>query len=109
MKEVFSLDDLPERRMTVRNLVALSEREQLGDAISIARQQLARMLAEKILEKGQVFSITGAQSGGHRTVEFRVDCIVLTADEFAALKQESFRQGVEHAQGFMPEPVRWGG
>lgn len=109
MKEVFNLADLPERRMTVRNLVALSEREQLGDAIDIARQQLSHLLAAKILKNGPFFSATPSVSGPYTSVEIRVDCIVLTADEFVALKQGSFRQGVEHAQGFMPEPVRCGG
>jgi hypothetical protein len=66
---------------------------------------MVMQLAAKILEGEPFFSEYSSDTvGGHAMVEYRADCIVMTAEEYAALKREAFKDGVMHAQGFMTTP-----
>lgn len=102
MNNVFDMNLLPGRRLSVRKMVALNDLYTVGDAIQIVRQDIVRQLAETILEGPPFFWSREGKSPGFVTLEFGADCIVLTAEEYATLKHKAFRDGVEHAQGFMP-------
>lgn len=104
MNEVFDIHSLPERRLGIRKMVALDQHMHVEDAARIMRHDMAMQLATKILEGGPFFNESREMVGGHAMVEYRADCIVLTTDEYAALKREAFKDGVKHAQGSMTMP-----
>lgn len=101
MNEIFDLNKLPERRLHVRKMIAIDQRMDIGQAISIVKREMATQLSVKILEDDTFFFERGGKSGPYSTLEYGVDCIVLTRDEYAAVQRKSFTEGVQHASGFM--------
>ena len=101
MNTVFDLSDLPERRLQARRVVALQPHLYLDEAAHIAKRELATQLARTILESETFFKEQADTVLGTTVVEYRVDCIVLTLEEFAELKRQSFKEGLQHAAGFM--------
>lgn len=101
MNEIFDINKLPDRRLSVRQVMALDSRIDIGEAIRIAKQQMARQLAQKIIDSDQFFWSRGDKIAQFSTVEYGADCIVLTQEEYAQLKRNSFKEGIEHASGFM--------
>lgn len=104
MNEVFDINQLPERRMSVRKMVALHQHMNIGDVVRIVQRDMAMQLATKILESGPFFWERGDKVAQLSMLEYGADCIVMTAEEYATLKREAFKDGVKHAQGFMAMP-----
>lgn len=104
MNEVFDINQLPGRRLSVRKMIALHNHMQIGEAVRIVQETMARQLAATILEGEPFFWSRGDKVAQFSTLEYGADCIVLTTEEYAALKRESFKDGAKHAQGFMPMP-----
>ena len=101
MNEIFDLNKLPERRLWVRKVVALDQRMNIGKAVSIVKREMAMELSTKILEGDTFFFERSGTAGQHVTLEYGVDCIVLTREEYASVQRKSFTEGVQHASGFM--------
>ena len=104
MNEVYDINQLPGRRLSVRKMISLHPHVQIGDAVRIVQEIMARQLAATILEGEPFFWSRGDKVAQFSTLEYGADCIVLTTEEYAALKLKSFKDGVKHAQGFMPMP-----
>ena len=104
MNEIFNTNQLPGRRLSVRKMIALHPHMQISEAVRIAQRDMAMQLATKILEGDPFFWERGDKVAQFSTLEYGADCIVMTADEYATLKRESFKDGVKHAQGFMAMP-----
>ena len=98
MNNIFDISQLPERRLSIRKMVALHQRTQIDDAVRSMQQDMARQLAAKILEGEPFFWKRIDKMTQFSTLEYGVDCIVLTTEEYAALKREAFSDGVKHAQ-----------
>jgi hypothetical protein len=101
MNEIFDINKLPDRRLSVRKMMSLDSRIDIGEAIHMAKQQMARQLAQKILEGDEFFWSRGDKVAQYNTLEYGADCIVLTLEEYSQLKRSSFKEGIEHANGFM--------
>jgi len=101
MTEIFDYNKMPNRRLSVRTMVSLHGQMQLGEAICLVKRQMAEGLAAKILDDKSFFWSNSDQAGLQTFLEYGADCIVLTTDEVAVLKRESFKDGLRHAQGFM--------
>jgi len=104
MNEVFDINQLPGLRLSVRKMVALHQHMNIGDAVRMVQRDMAMQLATKILEGEPFFWSRGDKVAQFSTLEYGADCIVLTTEEYAALKREAFNDGVKHAQGFMAMP-----
>ena len=104
MNEVFDINQLPGLRLSVRKMVALHQHMNIGDAVRMVQRDMAMQLATKILEGEPFFWSRGDKVAQFSTLEYGADCIVLTTEEYAALKREAFKDGVKHAQGFMAMP-----
>jgi hypothetical protein len=85
----------------VRQQFAISTHESNGEVIHILTQKTARMLAEKIMAEKRFFDLKIEGSYG----TLRTDVIVMTVDEFFAWSHRKFREGFDHAQGYMS--VHW--
>lgn len=96
-----NLNELPERRLSVRQIISLHPGMQIGEAVIISQRNMAMQLATKIMERDDFFTSTGANYGGVSALEYRADCIVLTAEEFREVRRQAFKEGAEHAQGFI--------
>lgn len=101
MNDVFDINQLPGRRLSVRKMIATQQHMNLGEAVRIVQRDMAMQLATKILEGPPFFWERGDKVAQFSTLEYGADCIVLTTEEYAALKREAFQNGVKHAQGFM--------
>lgn len=108
MTEISNIAKLPERRLHVRNVIALQPEMDFGQAIRIVKERMAQALAYKILESQDFFFERGDTIAGVPTLEYGVDCIVLTDREYADMQRASFKQGVEHSRGFMTMRVDGG-
>lgn len=105
MTEVFDYNKMPDRRLSVRTMISLhAQHISLGETIQIVKRQMAEKLVAKILDDKSFFWSNSDQAGSHSFLEYGADCIVLTTDEVAAMKRESFKDGLRHAQGFMLIP-----
>lgn len=105
MNDVFDISRLPGRRLSVRKMVALQQNMKISEVERIVKREMAMQLATKILEGAPFFWERGGKVDQFSTLEYGADCIVLTTEEYAALKRESFKDGVKHAQGIMVMPV----
>lgn len=102
--EIFDSNTLPERRLNVCKTVALHQHKDGHEFLRSAKYDMAMDLATKIIEDNTVFSVKAYTVGGCSMLEYKLDCIVLTADEYARLTRVAFTNGVKHAQGFVPMP-----
>lgn len=105
MNEIFDLKKLPERRVFVSKLIALHKHEDISREIQIIKEEIARRVAEVLLKDQSFFWSKGGQCGGFATLEYGANCIVLTDEEFAEVKRQSFQDGIQHASGFRPREI----
>ena len=103
MTEVFDVAKLPERRLSVRRMVALHPSMNFGDAVEIANRDMAMQLATRIMDGEPLFQKRGDYIAGTTALEYGADCIVLTTEEYTEMRREAFEAGLRHAQGFMPK------
>lgn len=101
MNEIFDINKLPNRRLQVRTMMSLDSRMDISEAVNMAKQKMARQLAQKIVEDDTFFWSRGDKVAQYNTLEYGADCIVMTLEEYAELKRNSFKEGIEHASGFM--------
>lgn len=93
MKEIFNVDKLPERRLSVRKMIQLERHMDIADAVQIAQRDMAVQLAAKILEGAPFFWSKSDQVAQFLSLEYGADCIVLTTEEYLAMKREAFMSG----------------
>lgn len=105
MIEVFDMNDLPGLRLSVRKMICLHAYMDNGEAIRVVKNDMARGLAQKVLETDSLFWSRGGNIHGLSTLEYGIDCIILTPDEYATLKRKAFSDGVDHARGFVRYPM----
>lgn len=101
MTEIFDLRKLTERSFHARKQVALQEFMRVEEAVRIIKRDMAQQLATMILTKEDFFWERADTFAGTAVVEYGVDCVVLTRQELADIQRHSFKQGLEHARGFM--------
>lgn len=99
MNEIFNSNKLPERRLGVRKVIALNQQINTEQAAIMVKRNMAMQLATKMLEEKSFFKEFSEEIDGQTIVEYRADVVVLTSDEYAELKRESFKDGMRHAQG----------
>ena len=99
--KVFDMNDLPERRLSVKAEIAIDHATDFGEVIRYTKETLAMQLAKKILDSESFFYERGDKAGGMNFLTYGVDCVVLTAEELCDIKRESFKDGARHAQGYM--------
>jgi adenylate kinase len=97
MRTVFNFDDLPKRNLYIKKTLTNLNAREVGQEISILREQIVKEVARKCAEHDGLVTIS--PSGVF--VEVVADIIVLTSDEFADLMRRQFRDGLEHAHQFM--------
>lgn len=102
MNTIFDTLKLPERNLHVRQMVALDYHMDVGGAIRVVKENMARNIATMILDDKTFFWERPVKAADLITLEYGADCIVLTREEYTQLCREAFAQGVEHARGFMP-------
>lgn len=100
MTPIATTKDVP-LELHVRQQFAISKHESNGEIIHLLTQKTARMLAEKIIAEPRFFDLKIEGSYG----TLRSDVIVMTTDEFFDWSRRKFREGAEHAQGFMPRDL----
>lgn len=98
MTPIVSTKDVP-LELGVRQQFSISRHESTHEVTHILTQKMARMLAEKIIAESRFFELKIEGSYG----TLMSDVIVMTRDEFFDLALKKFREGVDHAQGFMPK------
>ncbi len=55
MNDIFDINQLPDRRLSIRKMIALHDHINVGDAIQFVQRDMARQLSIKILEKEPFF------------------------------------------------------
>lgn len=100
MNPVFDINELPNRRLMVRQMVALHPHMDIGEAVHCIRRDMVMKLAYTILEKDDFFYSIGSTSAGVSYVEYGADCVVLTREEFMDVQRKAFTKGVEHSRGY---------
>lgn len=94
-------DNQPKLALSIRNMVALHQRQHVGDAINMVKRSMAEQLARDILERRDFFWERSETIVGFPHLEYGIDVIVLTPAELRQIKQDSFKRGCEHANRFM--------
>lgn len=95
---IFSTEDLPKRRIGVRQVISNRMNENIGLQMQLTREKMFRMLSAQLAGDEQFVQMTATPD----FVTLDIDCIVLTQDELRALMQAQFKAGIQHAQGFLP-------
>jgi hypothetical protein len=101
MSTIYSEENPPRRHLHTRVMLALRQHENVGRAIQIAKENMARQAAQLILDEKDVFWEQSKTIAGFTTLEYGIDVFVLTPEELRQIKQDSFKKGFEHASGFM--------
>jgi hypothetical protein len=101
MSTIYSEDNLPKMHVHTRAMLALHQHENVGRAIQIAKENMARQAAQLILAGEGVFWEQSKTLSGFTTLEYGIDVFILTPEELRQIKQDSFKKGLEHAAGFM--------
>jgi len=102
MNEIFDINKLPNRRLSVRKTIARNTKMPLGEALCMVKEDMAHQLAMAILDNEPFFW----KRDNKLKLEYGADCIVLTVYEYVQLKQEAFSDGVTYAQGFTSKSSR---
>lgn len=106
MNKVFDSSELPEKRLTIRQRISLDDRiTNIGDAIHIVKRDMVFSLAQKMLDDEKFFQSYFDEIEGYKMLEYNVNCVVLTQEEYFKVKQESFNSGLRHATGFLHHEV----
>lgn len=105
MTEIFDLSKLNERSFHARKMIAIHAHMDFKEVIHIVKHDMARNIAAMILEKKDFFWEKGDTLIGVATLEYGVDCVVITRAELADIQRQSFKQGVEHSYGYMSSRV----
>jgi len=100
--EIFDINKMPERRLHAKAEIVLQDHQPVGAAIMEIKRNMAFNLVQKILEDKSFFWSNSRKIEGYPVLEYGVDCIVMTEDEFLKVKRDSFEKGIKHALGFMP-------
>jgi len=100
MTPITDTDNLPPLRLGCVQQFAAHKHESVGEIMHMVRGRIARELAEKIVREDKFFELH-VDKNGYGTM--RTDIIVLTQQEYADFAREKFKQGLQHAQGFMPQ------
>jgi len=104
--KVFSSDELPEKRLQARQRISLDERiTDIGYAIHRAKKDMVYALAQKMMDDEKFFQSYVDETEGFKMLEYNVDCVVLTQEEYFKMKQESFNDGLRHATGYVSYEV----
>jgi hypothetical protein len=101
MNEIFDINKLPDRRLSARTMLSIDARMDITHAIHMAKEKMARYLAQKIIDDDAFFWSRGDKIAQFSTLEYGADCIVLTSEEYMQLKRSSFKEGIQHANGFV--------
>lgn len=97
MNPIVNTKDVP-LELHVRQTFSISQYESNAEVVHILSRKMAQMIAEKIIAEKRFFDLKFEDSFGM----LRTDVIVMTTDEFFDWSKRKFKDGMEHAQGFMP-------
>ena len=100
MTPIFDSKDLPGFKIHFRQTFAIQKRD-WDFFLSKARSSISRQAAEKIVEQPRFFRLEVKDE--YCTVE--ADMIVMTQDEYCEAMQKKFREGIDHANGFVSRMV----
>ena len=100
MTKTFDLNAFPDRRLSVRHRVSVTPYTEFSEAIHVVKQQMARQLAQMIMDSKDFFWERGDTVAGHSFLEYGVDCVVLTTSELREIRDQCFKEGVHHVSGF---------
>lgn len=98
MTPITDSNNLPPVRLVMIQQFATHQHMSPGEILHLTRTKIARELAEKIIREDKFFELKMIGEYG----SLRTDCIVMTQQEYADFAREKFKQGLQHAQGFMP-------
>jgi hypothetical protein len=92
--EVFSSDKLPKCRMAVRRTIHTNP----GRGLDYAKRDMARALADRILEEERLFSSEQFGPGNEGLIGISLDCLVISESELRSLLNEAFLKGREQGR-----------
>jgi hypothetical protein len=107
MNSVYSTDDIPGLRLSVKAAFALG-RATNDEAVFNLKRDLAERLACDILKQENFFESKATEVHGTVFIGYRADCIILTEEEYFSLKRTAFQDGIQHAVGAMSPSQRMG-
>jgi hypothetical protein len=96
--EIFSSEELPKCKMSVRKLISLESRISNESGLLYAKRDLARALAERIMDEERLFSSERFGPAGQDMLGISLDCIVLSEKELRDLFYEAFNKGVDRGR-----------
>ncbi len=83
----------------VREVVALHPHMNVGEALHLIKCEMAEKLARTIMESDTYFTSRSDNHYGTPHVEYNIDCVVMTINDYRALQRDAFSRGVDHAAG----------
>ncbi|MBS4017507.1 MAG: hypothetical protein KGZ68_04645 [Dechloromonas sp.] len=87
------------KRFRMTSLIRADTRLPDGRAIEMMKEQLAHQLARELLRESDIFQVSEAMVG-----LYAVDAafFVLTTEQLRQFATRQFKEGLDHATGFMP-------
>ena len=97
---VYDGNDMPDRVLSVRYAITKNGRyRDLGEVISLTKEQLARSIAQKIIEK-PFFSVK--DSPHNPFIEVSGSCVVLSLEEYEEKMKDQFKKGMDSGMRMLP-------
>jgi hypothetical protein len=93
--EAFSSDKLPKCHMSVRNIFSIDSRMGADSGLRYVKRDLARALAEQIMEEERLFKTESFGPTGQELIGVILDCIVVSESELRGLIHDAFLRGMD--------------
>ena len=97
---VYNGNDMPDRVLNIRYTIAKNLRyRDIGEVISRTKEQLARSIAQKIIEK-PFFHVEDSPHSPF--IEVSGSCVVLSLEEYEQRMKDQFKKGMDSGVGVLP-------
>jgi len=99
---VYDGNDMPDRVLIVKYTINKDARyPDLGAIVSRSKENLARGIAQKIVEGKTFFNVEESTHGPF--IEISGSCVVLTLEEYKRKMEDQFKRGMDCAAGMAPD------
>lgn len=95
MKNIYDTQDLPNRRLQSKYRFMLDYAEAETASIHMMKSKLFHEMFDKAMKDPNLFKSSIERVCDVSYIEFSIDCIVMTHDEYLRMRKDCFQQGVQ--------------
>jgi len=96
--EIFSSENLPKCKMSVRRTINIDSHMGPDSGLIYVKRDMARALAEHIMDEERLFSSERFGPSGSDILGISLDCIVLSEKELRALLNDTYMKGLDRGR-----------